>query len=90
MDISQLPGMSSIKVKTKRMKEKDKKLGVLNMPEATEVDVEKRLELIRRRKRAPIIYHKITANRTYSTINVQIRVCEGFYFRTNFHILLDV
>ena len=29
--------MSTIKVKTTRMKEKDKLLGVLNMPEATKV-----------------------------------------------------
>jgi hypothetical protein len=40
------------------------------------VIVEKRLELNKRRRRAPIIYHKIIANRTYSTINVQLKVTE--------------
>ena len=34
----------------------------------------KRLKLNKRRKRLPIIYHKITANKTYSTINLQMRV----------------
>ena len=38
------------------------------------VDVAKRLKLNKRRKRLPIIYHKITANKTYSTINLQMRV----------------
>ena len=38
IDISSLPaGEERIKVKTKRMKSKDRHLGVLNMPEATEV-----------------------------------------------------
>ena len=61
------------------------------MPDATEVsfspelqkyfsmvkvDVAKRLKLNKRRKRLPIIYHKITANKTYSTINLQMRVTE--------------
>ena len=73
------------------MKSKDRYLGVLNMPDATEVsfspelqkyfsmvkvDVAKRLKLNKRRKRLPIIYHKITANKTYSTINLQMRVTE--------------
>ena len=40
------------------------------------VDVAKRLKLNKRRKRLPIIYHKITANKTYSTINLQMRVPE--------------
>ena len=40
------------------------------------VDVAKRLKLNKRRKRLPIIYHKITANKTYSTINLQMRVTE--------------
>ena len=62
-----------IKVKTNRMKEKDKYLGLLNMPEPRSVNVEKRIGLAQRRKRLPIIYHKITVNRTYSTINVQMR-----------------
>ena len=44
-------------------------LGVTN-----QVDVVKRLKLNKRRKRLPIIYHKITANKTYSTINLQMRV----------------
>ena len=39
-----------------------------------QVDVVKRLKLNKRRKRLPIIYHKITANKTYSTINLQMRV----------------
>ena len=38
------------------------------------MDVVKRLKLSKRRKRLPIIYHKITANKTYSTINLQMRV----------------
>ena len=62
-----------IKVKTKRMKEKDKYLGLLKMPEPRSVNVEKRIDLAKRRKRLPIIYHKITVNRTYSTINVQMK-----------------
>ena len=38
IDISSLPaGEERIKVKTQRMKSKDRHLGVLNMPEATEV-----------------------------------------------------
>ena len=41
---------------------------------STQVDVVKRLKLNKRRKRLPIIYHKITANKTYSTINLQMRV----------------
>ena len=41
---------------------------------AIQVDVVKRLKLNKRRKRLPIIYHKITANKTYSTINLQMRV----------------
>ena len=40
------------------------------------VDVAKRLKLNKRRKRLPIIYHKITANKTYPTINLQMRVTE--------------
>ena len=92
IDISSLPaGEDRIKVKTQRMKSKDRYLGVLNMPDATEVsfspelqkwfsmvkvDVAKRLKLNKRRKRLPIIYHKITANKTYSTINLQMRVTE--------------
>ena len=88
-------------MKTKRMKSKDRFLGVLNMPEATEVgfplrrilrtlvaiqvDVVKRLKLNKRRKRLPIIYHKITANKTYSTINLQMRV--EFGIGENFSLL---
>ena len=62
-----------IKIKTKRMKEKDKYTGLLNMPETRSVNVDQRLGLASRRNRLPIIYHKITVNKTYSTINVQIK-----------------
>jgi hypothetical protein len=62
-----------IKVWTNRMKEKDKYLGLLNMPEPRSVNVEKRIKLAERRRRLPVIYHKITVNRTYSTINLQMR-----------------
>ena len=68
-----MPDGSPIKVTTTRMKEKDKILKVLEMPEVLHVDVEKRMELIKRRNRAGIIYHKITADRVFSTFNVQMR-----------------
>ena len=71
VDIS---GMSApIKVRTKRMKEKDKYTGLLNMPQTMKVDVQKRIGLAVKRKRLPIIYHKITVDRTYSTINLQLK-----------------
>ena len=71
--ISKMPEGSDIKIKTRRMKEKDKHLGVLNMTSPVRVDIEKRVDLIKRRNRVPIIYHKITANKSFSTINVQMR-----------------
>ena len=68
-----MPEESPIKFSTTRIKEKDKILGVLKMPEGVNIDVTKRLDLVKRRNRAPIIYHKITADRVFSTFNVQIR-----------------
>ena len=73
IDVKQIPEGSSIKIKIFRMKEKDKLLGVLNMTNPVIVDINKRLDLIKRRNRAPIIYHQITANKSFSTINVQMK-----------------
>ena len=68
-----MPEESPIKVTTTRMKEKDKILRVLEMPKSLHVDIAKRTDLIKRRNRPAIIYHKITADRMFSTFNVQIR-----------------
>ena len=73
VDILKMPDDSPIKISTSRIKEKDKILGVLKMPKSLNVDVTKRLDLIKRRNRAPIIYHKITADREFSTFNVQLQ-----------------
>ena len=73
VDIIKMPDESLIKIHTSRIKEKDKILGVLKMPKARMIDVTKRLDLVKRRNRAPIIYHKITADRVFSTFNVQVR-----------------
>ena len=72
IDIKKLPEGSDIKIKIMRMKEKDKILGVLNMTNPVVVDIGKRVDLIKRRNRAPIIYHQVTANKSFSTINVQL------------------
>jgi len=70
----EISGMNlPIKVRTKRMEKKDKYLGLLKMPESTKVDVYKIINLALKRKRLPIIYHKIKVERTFSTINIQLR-----------------
>ena len=77
VEILKMPPGSPIKLSTKRMEHKDKKMQTLNISDPTTtrvVDVPKRLDLIKRRNRANIIYHKISSNRTYSTISIHIRV----------------
>ena len=73
IEVKQLPEGSSIKIKILRMKEKDKRLGVLNMTSPLIVDIEKRVDLIKRRHRVPIIYHQLIANKSFSTINIQLK-----------------
>ena len=73
IDIKKLPEGSPINIKIMRMKDKDKILGVLNMTSPVVVDIGERVDLIKRRNRAPIIYHQVTANKSFSTINVQLR-----------------
>ena len=73
VEIVKMPEESPIKVYTSRLKGKDRELGVLKLPESLTVDVNKRIDLIKRRNRAPIIYHKITADKLFSTFNIQIR-----------------
>ena len=77
VDIDILPGNSTIKISTKRMEEKDKSFQTLNIsdPLATQsVLVAKRLDLLKRRGRAPIIYHQVSANKSYSVLFMDMRV----------------
>ena len=77
VDIDILPGNSTIKISTKRMEEKDKSFQTLNIsdPLATQnVLVAKRLDLLDRRGRAPIIYHQVSANKSYSVLFMDMRV----------------
>ena len=77
VEVLDMPPESTIKVSTKRMEDKDKYFHTLNIsdPVTTRVvDVVKRLDLIKRRNRANLIYHKITSNRTYSTVSLHMRV----------------
>ena len=77
VDIQDMPAASPIKISTKRMEEKDKYFHTLNIsdPVTTRVvDVAQRLDLIKRRNRPNLIFHKITSNRTYSTISLHLRV----------------
>ena len=72
-----LSGNSTIKISTKRMEEKDKSFQTLNIsdPLSTQsVLVAKRLDLLKRRGRAPIIYHQVSANKSYSVLFMDMRV----------------
>ena len=74
---SHISGNSTIKISTKRMEEKDKSFQTLNIsdPLATQnVLVAKRLDLLKRRGRAPIIYHQVSANKSYSVLFMDMRV----------------
>lgn len=76
VEVLEMPPESLIKVSTKRMEDKDKYFHTLNISDPTTtmvVDVAKRLDLIKRRNRANLIYHKITSNRTYSTVSLHMR-----------------
>ena len=74
---SHISGNSTIKISTKRMEEKDKSFQTLNIsdPLSTQsVLVAKRLDLLKRRGRAPIIYHQVSANKSYSVLFMDMRV----------------
>ena len=60
--IDELPGESQIKIATKRIEDKDKNAQTMNISDPLaiqSVNVMKRLDLINRRSRAPIIYHQV-------------------------------
>ena len=83
VDVKLMPTESPIIISTKRMEQKDKVMQTLNISDPTTtkvVDVVKRLDLIKRRNRPNLIYHKISFNNTYSTISIHMRVYnkEGF------------
>ena len=74
--IDYLPGGSPIKLSTSRLKDKDKKFQTMNISDPLAIQsvvVKKRMELIKRRNRAPIIYHQATANKSNSVIFVEMR-----------------
>ena len=71
--IKDVPAGFPIMVTTYRMKNKDRGSGALAMPESASVNVVARLKLNKRRRRLPIIHHRIPVNRTYATINVQLK-----------------
>ena len=57
-----MPKGSPIKIATSRLKDKDKKFQTMNVSDPLaiqSVNVSKRMDLIQRRKRAPIIYHQV-------------------------------
>ena len=75
--IDELPDkIGPIKISTKRLEDKDKAFQTMNIsdPRAIQsVNVTKRMDLIARRKRAQIIYHQVTANKSNSVIFVEMR-----------------
>ena len=74
--IDKLPGGSPIKLSTSRLKDKDTKFQTMNISDPLAIQsvvVKKRMDLIQRRNRAPIIYHQATANKSNSVIFVEMR-----------------
>ena len=62
VSIDKLPGDSPIKISTKRLEDKDKQAQTMNISDPLaiqSVNISKRLNLINRRSRAPIIYHQV-------------------------------
>ena len=77
VEVQDMPPTSPIKVSTKRMEDKDKYFHTLNISDPTTtrvVDVVQRLDLIKRRNRPNLIFHKISFNRTTSTVSLNLRV----------------
>ena len=73
IEVSELTKDRKIKMGILRMKEKDKRHGVLKHARPVPADISKRIDLIKRRNRYPIIYHQVRVNNSYSTIHVQLK-----------------
>ena len=74
--INKLPDGSPIQLSTKRLKDKDKNFQTMNISDPLAIQsvvVKKRMDLIKRRNRAPIIYHQVTANKSNSVLFVEMR-----------------